>query len=97
MTRTLFLTVSQPYFDEIKNGFKKFEYREYKRFWCERFIDGKDQPRDYDFIEIRNKYSWKKGDPRNIIRPWRGWVIEVISHGVFKNNPKKVFAIRLVE
>jgi len=51
MNRTLILTIKKEWFDLIKSGKKKIEYREYKEYWKKRLLN-----KSYDFIEFRNGY-----------------------------------------
>ncbi|ALO17375.1 hypothetical protein L21SP5_03780 [Salinivirga cyanobacteriivorans] len=36
--KTLFLTLKKEFFDQIKNGVKTSEFREYKKHWIHNFI-----------------------------------------------------------
>ena len=49
---TLYLTLRKQYFDEILNGVKKQEYREYKPYWIKRLIG-----KDIKTIIFRNGYK----------------------------------------
>lgn len=81
----LFLTVTKHWFDEIKSGKKKIEYREYKQYWISR-LKGK----SYDIVEFRNGYQ------RNADKLRAEYLGYNILRGV--KNPlgkDKVFAIHL--
>jgi len=49
---TLFLTIKKKWFDEIKAGIKKIEYREFKEYWRRR-LEG----RQYDTVTFQNGYN----------------------------------------
>lgn len=68
--RTLRLNVKKEFFDMIKNGVKKEEYRELKPYWVKRLVDlaygkgGKTgnplifhRPKAYDLIGFKNGYQ----------------------------------------
>lgn len=55
--RKLHLTLKKKWFDMIKSGLKKEEYREIKPYWTKRLCG-----REYDVVEFRNGYS--KDSPR---------------------------------
>ena len=49
------LTLKKEWFDLIKNGDKKFEYREYKEYWISRLL--KDGTRDFKEVHFTNGYG----------------------------------------
>jgi len=53
----LHLTIKEPYFSEIKNGTKVFEYREYKEYWTKRLENKEGGFKHFDSIQFRNGYS----------------------------------------
>lgn len=87
---TLTLPLKREYFDAIKSGEKKFEYRLYTAFWGTRLIS-----KHFDKIVLTLGYP-KRGDRgRRIERPWRGYKVEIITHPEFGDEPVRVFAIRV--
>jgi len=78
--KILNLTIKKKWFDLIKSGKKKVEYREKKPYWNKR-LEGK----SFDFIIFRNGYN--KDSPWLKVE-WKG-----ISLGEFEG--KKCFAIKL--
>jgi hypothetical protein len=52
MANTLTVTIKKHWFDMIKSGEKKEEYRDIKPYWTER-LEGK----NYDYIVFKNGYS----------------------------------------
>jgi len=49
------LTLKKEWFDLIKNGKKKFEYREYKQHWISRLL--KDGTRNFKEVHFINGYG----------------------------------------
>jgi len=78
--KILHLTIKKKWFDLIKSGKKKIEYREKKPYWNKR-LEGK----SFDFIIFRNGYN--KDSPWLKVE-WKGLEI-----GEFEG--KKCFAIKL--
>jgi hypothetical protein len=87
----LFLHVRKEYFDQIKSGEKKEEYRLIKPYWIERLN------RNYDGIYIFRGYPKKDSwSPDNFtIFPWNGFERRTITHPEFGKYPVNVFAIKL--
>lgn len=86
----LTLNLKAEYFEQIKAGSKKYEFRLTSKFWRTR-IEG----RHYTAIRIRLGYP-KTGDrTREITRPWLGYEIQNIQHELFGPAPVEVFAIRV--
>lgn len=80
------------YFHQIKSGVKTEEYREANDYWKKR-LNGK----SFDIIRIALGYP-KKDDPeRNIFFKWNGFEMKKITHEIFDNKEKEVFAINLKE
>lgn len=52
MATVLNLTIKKHWFDMIKSGKKKEEYRDIKQYWIDR-LDGK----KYDYVVFKNGYS----------------------------------------
>lgn len=63
--KTLKLTLKKKWFDLIKSGIKKEEYREIKRYWETRFAVMLTNKQHYDAIEFKNGYS--KNAPKFLI------------------------------
>jgi len=51
------LTLKKEWFDLIKKGIKKVEYREYKPYWIKRFV--KNGYKNFDEIHFTNGYGRK--------------------------------------
>ena len=87
----LFLHVRKEYFDQIKSGEKKEEYRLVKPYWIERLN------RNYDGIYIFRGYPKKDSwSPDNfMIFPWRRFETKMIKHKEFGDHLVQVFAIKL--
>ncbi len=62
----LILNLKKTYFDQIKSGEKKYEYREIKPYWTKRL--GK----KYRYIQIRLGYPKNDDFEKILVFPWRG-------------------------
>lgn len=58
----LFLTLKKQWFDEIKAGTKKTEFRDKTKWIKSRLFNKDGTPRKYDFVVFQNGY--KKDSPR---------------------------------
>jgi len=84
------LTVKRKCFEEIKAGRRREEYRLNTPYWGT-VLDGK----EFDRIVITLSRS-KGGEDNRIILPWRGYRRRTIASAEWGNEPREVFAIRLV-
>jgi len=55
--KILHLTLKKKWFDLIKSGEKKSEYREDKPYWQKRLLDGEDIPKVFDIVRFKNGYA----------------------------------------
>ena len=55
--RILYLTLKKQWFDLIKSGEKRIEYRKVKPYWTKRLLDKDGIIRDWDEIHFRNGYG----------------------------------------
>jgi aldehyde:ferredoxin oxidoreductase len=55
--KILHLNLFKKWFDEIKSGEKKEEYRDKKEYWTKRLFNSDGTAKDFDFIVFRNGYS----------------------------------------
>jgi hypothetical protein len=94
--RILHLTLKKKWFDLIKSGDKKLEYREDKPYWQKRLLHGDDTPRAFDIVRFKNGYA--KDSPtmdvefKGITFSGLKW-LEPTRHGEIL--PEKVLVIRL--
>lgn len=86
----LHLNLKREYFEAIKNGKKRFEFRIYNDFWKKRLID-----KPFDRILIKAGYPKSTDTSKIIIRKWQGYEVMTINHPFFGPKPVKVFAIRV--
>lgn len=88
----LFLHVRSEYFDQIKSGEKKEEYRAIKPYWTERLN------RNYDGIYIFRGYPKKEfwSSENFMLFPWRRFETKAITHKEFGDTPIQVYVIPLV-
>jgi len=87
--KTLYLPVKKKYFDQIKSGEKKFEYRVYNDYWERRLS------RPHDQIVITLGYPKKDDHARRIVKPYKGFNLVTIKHPEWNNKLKACFAIIL--
>lgn len=83
----LFLVIKKKYFDEIKSGIKKEEYRLVKPYWEKKLIG-----KQYTHIVFQNGYN--KNSPR-IEAEYLCLKIKTIKHEFFGNEAVDVFALQL--
>lgn len=88
--KILHLNVKGEYFDQIKRGDKKEEYRLFNSFWCAR-IDMK----TFNEVHILKGYPKKSDSTRRLVFPWNGYEIKQMTHKEFGEKPVEVYAIRL--
>lgn len=87
-TGRLFLPLKAEYFDAIKAGTKRDEYRLANAYWQKR-LEG----REYSEIVLTKGYPAKSARGRRLHRPWRGWHMETITHKHFGEKPVRVYVI----
>lgn len=88
--KTLTIPLKKKYFDAIKSGEKKFEYRLMIPFWRRRL-----ENRHYTKIVLTCGYPKRNDKTRRITRLWRGYKRVIIQHDEFGPNEVEVFAIRV--
>lgn len=91
--KTITFNLERKYFEQIKGGEKKEEYREMKPFWGKRL-----ENRDYDVVIIKLGYPKKGMDEGKVLYfKWKGFTIKEIEHEVFNGKKQDVYAIDLSE
>ncbi len=88
----LTLNLKREYFDAIKSGEKKFEYRLANKYWKRRIGN-----KEFDKIVLMLGYPKRADESRRIERPWRGYRRIRIRHEQFGDERVLVFAIRVNE
>lgn len=89
--KCLTLNLKKKYFEEIKIGKKKEEYREFKEYWTKRLTS-----KEYDIIAIKLGYPPKNsGSDKVLYFKWNGYTEKEIKHEIFDNEKIKVYAIDL--
>jgi hypothetical protein len=86
--RILRLPVKREYFEQIKSGGKLFEYRLQTQYWAKRLCG-----KTFDEIHVLLGYPKKGGMSRTLIKPWRGFELQTITHKHFGPDAVNVFAI----
>ncbi|EGK6472911.1 ASCH domain-containing protein [Salmonella enterica] len=84
------LAVNGEYFDQMKSGDKKFEYRLLNDYWRKRLVN-----REYDRLIITRGYPRADDSDRRIDIPYQGYKVQSIIHKHFGPNPVNVFAIKV--
>lgn len=87
---TLYLPIKAIYFEQIRDGSKKEEYRLYTPYWRKR-LEG----RTYDAVQVTAGYPARGDVERRQTFPWRGYEVKTIQHEHFGPEPVKVFAIKV--
>ncbi|EOE5646361.1 TPA: ASCH domain-containing protein [Cronobacter sakazakii] len=93
----LHLAVKGEYFDQMKAGEKKEEYRLVNKYWCRRLTHDHNLklPRKFDRLIITRGYPKREDESRRIDIPYGGYEIKEIIHPHFGPEPVKVFAIKV--
>lgn len=89
-SRVLQLAVNGEYFDQMKSGEKKEEYRLYNAYW-QRRIEG----REYDQLIITRGYPKRDDAEKRLVMSYAGYEVKTITHPHFGPDPVKVFAIKV--
>lgn len=55
-SRTLYLILKKEFFEQIKNGVKTSEFREYKQHWKQKLMKSDGSFKTYDLILFQNGY-----------------------------------------
>lgn len=84
------LAVNGEYFDQMKSGEKKFEYRLLNDYWRKRLVN-----REYDRLIITRGYPRADDSGRRIDVPYQGYKVQSIIHKHFGPDPVNVFAIKV--
>lgn len=86
----LLLNLRAEYFYQIKSGEKKFEYRLYNSYWKKRLLN-----KNFEKIIIKLGYPSSTETDKILEFPYKGFVLDEITHPHFGENPVIVFAIKL--
>lgn len=89
---TLHLALKKEYFDAVRDGSKTHEYRLISPHWVKRLVC-----RKYDSIVLTLGYPARGDHSRRLVRPWRGYTTQTITHPHFGPRPVHVFAIEVRE
>jgi hypothetical protein len=84
----LTLRLKGEFFDQIKAGTKRMEYRLVTLYWICR-LEGA----NYGRIILTRGYPRRGDMERTLIFPWRGCSTETITHPHFGPDPVDVYAI----
>ncbi|MFS2049745.1 ASCH domain-containing protein [Variovorax sp. Varisp41] len=89
-TGMLHLPLKREYFEQIRDGKKRFEYRLRTPYWCRR-LEG----RFYSGIVLTMGYPAADDTARRLDLPFRGYELDTITHEHFGPAAVDVFAIRV--
>jgi ASC-1-like (ASCH) protein len=84
----LVLHLKREYFDAIKSGKKKMEFRLRTPYWQKRLVN-----RKYDTIRLMCGYPKQDDMENQIVRRFKGYRPMIIKHPHFGKNPVRVFGI----
>ena len=90
MTVQLVLHLKKEYFEEIKNGKKRFEYRLKTPYWHKRLVG-----KQYDSIRLLCGYPKVGEKDKEIVRRFKGYRPMIIKHPHFGKKPVHVYAIEV--
>lgn len=85
---TLHLSVKAEYFLQMKECSKLYEYRLRNEYWTKRLVG-----RHYTEMSIKMGYPSKDDHEKILLRPYRGYEEQTITHPHFGDKPVDVFAI----
>ena len=88
--KNLTLAVKKEWFEQIKNGTKKIEYRLYNEYWIKRLVG-----KQFDKIIITLGYPKKDDKQKRLEFKWLGYKVEKVCHKEWDYKYKKVFVIKL--
>jgi hypothetical protein len=90
--KTLQLAVTAEYFDQMKAGTKRFEYRLRTPYWAKRLAKA-----PFDRLIITKGYPSRDDASRRLVLPWLGYHWDTITHKHFGAAPSEVYAIHVSE
>ena len=88
--KNLTIPVCRIYFEQIKSGEKREEFRLQNEYWSKRLVG-----KQYHNVVITCGYPKKTDFEKRIAFAWCGYVRKNITHPHFGDMPVDVFAIRL--
>ena len=83
--KILHLHVKTEYYNQVKDGTKKEEYRKFKQYWAKRL-----NSKTYDLIYYYKGYTQEK-----MIFKFNGWRLDMIQHKEFGDKPVLAYRIYL--
>lgn len=91
MSKNITFNLKKEYFDQIKSGEKKFEYRLITDYWRKRL-----ENKDYNLLIFKLGYPSNVEKTKIIIMKYNGYEIQKIKHKHFGENEVEVFAIKII-
>lgn len=90
MAVELVLHLKKQYFEQVKSGKKRFEYRLKTPYWHKRLVG-----REYTTIRLLCGYPKSRDKDKEIVRRFKGYKPMIIKHPHFGKKPVRVYAIEL--
>jgi hypothetical protein len=84
----LILPVKRKYFKQIQEGRKPFEYRLFNDYWKKRLIG-----KNYNNVIFTLGYPKRTDHSRRIVKPYKGYELQTVTHEEWNFIPQEVFAI----
>jgi hypothetical protein len=88
--KTLTLPLKREYFEAIRDGRKKEEYRKLTPYWTRR-LKGK----SFGRVVLTLGYPKKDDESRRLVRPWRGYDVRKIKHDLFGDDAVWCYVIKV--
>ncbi len=90
MSKNIVFNLKKEYFNQIKNGDKKFEYRLITDYWRKRL-----ENKDYDLLIFKLGYPSHSEKDKILTTKYIGYEIQKIKHKHFGYNEVEVYAIKI--
>lgn len=88
--KILKIPVKKEYFEQIKAGTKKEEYRLFKEYWRKRL-----ENKNYDEVWITLGYPSKAEKNKILKFKYIGYIKKIIQHKEFGDFPVEIYSIKL--
>lgn len=88
--RNIIFNLKREYFNQIKSGEKKFEYRLMTDYWRKRL-----ENKDYDLIILKLGYPSDSEKDKILVAKYIGYEIQKIKHKHFGEHEVDVYAIKI--
>lgn len=93
--KPLILNLKKEYFDQVKTGIKKEEFRIIKEFWKKRLFNKDGTKKVFSEVIIKLGYPKSNELDKIINFPWNSFYEKELTHKEFGDDPVLVYAIIL--